>query len=408
MCGLPEVNHVVDPPAMWNRQRSRTPRRKLTKSSSAWRQEEMKLSSERLAPPTHEETMALNKYLKSKDLFLHDCRPTKIVNFMEIGTSTYNTLAQACYKMPDGHLSKCSTWYIKRYSAVGRRFLGSEEATGISVDVVPWVLERLPVHKNLIKLNCAVSGPREARNVKKTSACHFVKFLELSSRERERVRRAQKELQARVSRRSASSLQNINLLRGSKIARSITTSSKLYYVPKASVEKLERSYRKGVKCLDHGLKKCWACYHTGQLGQACASVNQRPGYFNSRLKRLGLQHYEKEKVVRSITYSNLLEFLDVLRPDILKLDCEGLDFDILRSVLEHLYKYGPDSRPLQIIFETCGGKQSINTTNLLIKEFKRVGYVLERDVFWPGEEHIDDAQGTARDCSLLLRGAAEW
>ncbi len=92
-------------------------------------------------------------------------RPSRELNYLEIGTSTYNTISHAVFRLPDGTWSACSQ---SNWDTLSEKFGWCETAgspkdgegpqLGMAVDVVPWVLEHLPEGKGkLLKVSIITS-----------------------------------------------------------------------------------------------------------------------------------------------------------------------------------------------------------------------------------------------------------
>ncbi|CAD7930890.1 unnamed protein product [Amoebophrya sp. A25] len=92
----------------------------------------------------------------------------KEVDFVEVGTSYFHTLAQCCYS---GDAESFKTYKNNDANIYGFcKFLGYPSATGISIDACEDNLAELPVHPRLTKMQAIVSGvaPQEdeARTIK--------------------------------------------------------------------------------------------------------------------------------------------------------------------------------------------------------------------------------------------------
>ncbi len=177
----------------------------------------------------------------------------------------------------------------------------------------------------------------------------------------------------------------------------------VYFISQKKVQELESAHVNRHRCPEHKEFRCHQCYHTGQLATACASVNQQPAYFRNRLESLNLTHYQEERKVRSLTYGELLEFYGILRPELLQTDCEGQDFAILRGLIEHVWKYGPDARPGQIVFEACSGRKYMPECLELLRELFKIGYKLEYNPFRRQDLSIEcDSETSVINVSLIL------
>eukprot|EP00392_Amoebophrya_sp_AT5.2_P004518 g4526.t1 len=369
------------------------------------------------------------EYAEYDELPRDDASSRREISFIEIGTSNYNTISQAVFPMPDGTWSDCSSRNRKHY---GYRFpwmWDHNRATGLAIDVIPWVLDELPAHANLLKHSLALSGPgcegetqrwhelgvaertqlqdaaseivcgSSTASTATASPCSFVSSVlseDDSGRAGNDVGDAPED-QRKF--REDHDVDNVRGVLSSVVGRPAT----VYYVEKARIDALMRSHTTGEKCELHGKESCWACWKTGELACACASVNQRPSYFIGRLRRLGMESIESQKETRSVTYTEVMLAHGILRPELLHLDCEGLDFAIVRGMLEFVYRFGPAARPKQLVFEATSGRKYVAEVTPLIRALLQVGYLLESDPFYEGDDEIDSESETmVRNISLVL------
>ncbi|CAD7941893.1 unnamed protein product [Amoebophrya sp. A120] len=321
--------------------------------------------------------------------------PRRVIHFCEIGTSNYNTISHAVFPLADGSFSSCSTGnyhYYKKWHRWMRE--PAENIYGLAVDVIPWVLQELPQHSNLNLANVAMVGVPRGRDVHEASPAE-------EDRRGEQPGSLPTGKTEKAPQCSATDHEASYVVALEKYSKPAT----VYFVPKDKIVELEKSWRTGCACSLHQRAKCWTCYHTGQLATACASVNQRPSYFYGRLQRLGIVDAESSKTVPAVSYTQLLAVYNVQRPELLQLDCEGLDFDIMRSVRRHCLTYGPEARPKQIVFEGTSGRRYVEEATELIRQFLQLGYVLEFDPFYDGDDEVEDEEKTGvRNISLILDG----
>jgi len=357
----------------------------------------------------------------------------QVLDFTEVGTSNYNTLAQCTYDWQET-TSRGYAWGYP-YSAFRHIFNDPETARGMSVEVIPENLSWLPDHRNLIKVNEGVRGLPACEKEKEIAAQCRKEWVRKMMKKK---RSSQHSLMSRSTTGSSSDspssssscitpwqnhgasypykglsikeaeakwVETQPLLVAEQKAEGSTTDDHLllYSLPHDIMEDIMYEWRNWEKCKWHDEIGCETCRAAVYRAQATASVGKSNPYLVGVLHNAGLL---AEYAVKSIPVKTLPQIWaehKVLSCDLLKTDVEGMDNDVLRDLCQYFDKWGPAVRPLQIVYEAHSSEWA--ESEMLCQRLAKYGYEVVSGIRDMDRTQLDDTRGSVVDVCLRLSEA---